>query len=169
MARLPSTPIRQFSISEIAELWSHEVEEPPRSAIERELRLYVVNAPRLRDGLQLIDPIPDDANLPPSTTRLTRDQVAEFCDKQRWPKPRFWFGDESQGASFAGRPSYMRAIVQELHDRAQAGALNETLAGQSRDLKAWVDQQYPRVQTPTARTIENGIRNEYRRLMGPRN
>ena len=63
----------------------------------------------------------------------------------------------------------MRAIVQELESRAHAGPLSDTLAGQARELKAWVDQQHLAEQVPTARTIENGIRVTYHRLMAARN
>ena len=169
MSRLPLTTVRELTIYEIADQWSQEVKNPPRSTIERELRIFVINSPRLRNNEGLIDPIPDDVNLPPTSTRLSRQQIEVFCAKQQWSEPRFWFGQENQGPSFPGRPSKMNAIVQELKARAQAGLLSNTLAGQARELKAWVDQQFPAEQVPTARTIENGIRESYRRLMESRN
>jgi hypothetical protein len=160
--------VRWLTIDEIAHHWAPE-RGTLSSIIRRELQLSLINLERQQRGLERIESLPPEDQRPPATTEISRDHLEEFCAKQRWPKPRFWFGDHSEGPSFPGRPSLNRAIVQELRERAQAGQLKATVAAQSEDLKLWVDQKHPGVQTPTARTIENIIRQEFRQLRAPRN
>jgi ectoine hydroxylase-related dioxygenase (phytanoyl-CoA dioxygenase family) len=56
----------------------------------------------------------------------------------------------------------MNAILQELKRIADVDELKETAAAQSRELEAWARKKFPSDQTPTARTIENGIRSVFR-------
>jgi|SRR5689334_4066986 len=163
MSRLPLGQVRVLSISEIAELWAQEAEERPRSLIERELRIFLLNRPRLSQGEGPIQPIPEDDQLPPATGRLSKSDLEEFCAKQGWTKPRFWFGRVTDGPGFPGRPTIMRAIVQELERRAEAGQLSETLTDQATELVAWANERLPPgpIPIPGTRSVANAIRKIY--------
>jgi hypothetical protein len=154
--------VRLLTISEIVERWVDEGAE--RALLERELRLAVLNLPRLRRGEGLISPIPPEEAWPPSTTLLSKADIEDICAKQKWPLPRFWFDKQSSQPSFPGRPSLMAAIVQELERRASANSLEPSLAREAEVLFQWAREHFPGEQTPKPRSIENGIREEYRRF-----
>src|ERR1700694_5759816 len=78
-------------INEIAELWAPEL-GLSRSIVVQELRLGLINLPRLRKGKPLLKKCPPDADLPPATEPFYRRDIIDFCNKQAgWPKPQFWF------------------------------------------------------------------------------
>lgn len=61
-----------------------------------------------------------------------------------------------------GRPSVMECIEDEFDRRIAAGAIDVSLAREAESLAAWFKSKYPRKQGPTAKTIENKIRAQYR-------
>ena len=72
----------------------------------RELRLAVINFPRLERGLDVIDPIPPDEELPDPDQSVDRAWLMEFLDKQEGSRePEFWFGRADQPIPRQGRPS----------------------------------------------------------------
>lgn len=87
--------------------------------------------------------------IPPANPLAHRGVIERSCDT---------------GPSFPGRPSLMRAIVQELERRSKTGELAETLAEESRHLSRWASSNFPGSHTPTARSVENGIRSKYRTI-----
>lgn len=67
-------------------------------------------------------------------------------------------------SSYPGRPSIMNAIKEQMHKRASEGKLELTLAEEARKLMDWVEREYPGVQTPQEKSLENGIRESYKKL-----
>ena len=166
MARVPLHNVRVLSLREIAELWAPEADIPVELML-RELRLAVINIPRRRERLGLIEEIPPDDELPDPDERVDRDWLIEFCEKQGWNEPSFWFDrQEDDLVRFAGRPGYRYrpALERELRRRAEAGELHRTLAAEMRYLRQWALDNYPDEQPPTIRTLENAYRALFRDL-----
>jgi hypothetical protein len=157
--------VRWLTIDEIAHYWAAE-RRTLSSLIRRELQLYLLNSERLKKGESRITELPseDDRNdLFPKTTEMSREQLEEFCAKQKWRKPAFWFS-EPLGSRRRGRPSLNSAIVQELHRIADAGELQDTLAAQCRHLERWAADRYSDDNPPKADSIENMIRADFKAL-----
>lgn len=162
MARIPLHSVRRLTIAEISEMWANEQRRPPRSVFERELRLAVLNLPRLQRGGPTVDPDIPDAELPPTDTLVSPEFLMQFCEKNQWPPPRFWPQlHQTEQPRRPGRPSVMPAIVQELERRASAGQLGSTLASEARALRQWAHSNGP---IPTVASIQNRIRSRYREL-----
>ena len=169
--------IRVLTLREIAEMWSREAELPV-SFMLRELRWATVNIPRLEQGLNLIPTDTPDEELPDPDERVDRDWLIEFCSKQGWEYPSFWQSSERETDRYPGRPTVKPAILHELQARFEENRLETSLAKQSLVLLEWANSNYagdPRLPS-TERTVENQIRDEYRRLkasleseMGPEN
>jgi len=60
--------------------------------------------------------------------------------------------------------TFMPLILRKMQARAAAGELLSTLAAEAAMLENWIQEKAPSYQTPTAGTIENSLRQEYRRL-----
>lgn len=61
-----------------------------------------------------------------------------------------------------GRPTIRHLILAQFRDRAAAGQCEAKLAEEARVLHQWATDTHPRAPAPTARTIENFIRKDYR-------
>jgi hypothetical protein len=62
------------------------------------------------------------------------------------------------------KKTFMPIILRRMRWRAEAGQMCDTLAREAAELERWIQEKAPSHQTPTAGTIENALRNEYRRL-----
>jgi hypothetical protein len=152
--------VRWLRLDEIADLWSVEIGVAP-SIILRELRLALINLPRLAEGKGLIEEIP--SQLPAPDSLMSQEEMYGFCEKEgHWPRPKFWFGESMNTTSFPGRPSIMSAILQELDRAHKNGELKDSLAKQSRALVQWASEVFPANQRPTVKTTENNIRHIYK-------
>ena len=60
----------------------------------------------------------------------------------------------------------MHLVEAEFERRRTAGALAPTLKEQSRLLEDWFRRHYPETQPMTAKTIENRLRDQFRRAGG---
>ena len=67
-------------------------------------------------------------------------------------------------SGMAGRPTPKHLYMQEMRRRADAGQLRNSLAQEARDLRDWLEQEHPNLNPGTTGTIENAIRDDYRRL-----
>ncbi|MBF0561000.1 MAG: hypothetical protein HQL37_03070 [Alphaproteobacteria bacterium] len=65
-----------------------------------------------------------------------------------------------------GKPSSMHLVEAEFERRCAAGTLAPTLKEQARLLEDWFRRQYPETQPVTAKTIENRLRDTFRRAKG---
>ena len=65
-----------------------------------------------------------------------------------------------------GRPSSMHLVEAVFERRCATGALAPTLKEQARLLEEWFRRQYPETQPVTAKTIENRLRDPFRRAKG---
>lgn len=154
--------VRWLTLEEIAELWSR-ASSHPKSVILEQLRLAVLNLPRLRRGEPLIPSRPPDHELPdPNTTRMSREEVQEFCAKQPWALPRFWFA-AAPGRGRVGRPSLAPQILQEMERRAEADELESTISAEGVSLLEWVRQAHPQW-SYAVRTIKKIIGPRFRQL-----
>lgn len=162
--------VQWLTVTELAELWKDEL-KIPKETIERELQmgLYKLEKSCMGEGswAELQEPLkkpPKEEDLPPKSTLVNREFIEKFCGKQYWALPEFFFTTTTKQPAFPGRPSIMSAIVQELEPLAQQGKLEDTLASQSRKLEDWANKKWPGKQTPTAKSIANGIRTAYNAL-----
>lgn len=163
MPKAPLSNVNWLSVREIAEIWSPEL-GIPASTIEREMRIALYKLEIEYPWGKQIDVNPNAVDLPSPDTLIDRDFIERFHDKQLWKLPDFWFKDLPTGPSFAGRPSVMAAIVQELEARARRYELAPSLAEQSRQLSDWAQQTFPGKQTPQPDSTANGIRVAYNAL-----
>ena len=65
----------------------------------------------------------------------------------------------------AGRWTSMDIIEPEFRRRVEEGKIESTLSAEAEWLKTWYQQKYPRLLQPTAKTIENHFRADYRQAM----
>lgn len=156
--------IQWLTIAELAEAWAPELTPLPKAVIQRELQMGLY---KLHNEMDLREPLKDPppfADLPSQDTLISRDFVERFCtESEELSLPSFWFDMKAKqkSPSFPGRPSIMRAIVQELEVRAESGNLAVTLAEQSRQLEEWAATNLKGQHIPTAKTIESGVRLAY--------
>jgi hypothetical protein len=64
----------------------------------------------------------------------------------------------------AGRPSSRDLARQEMQRRAEEGRLHSSLAGETRELCAWLQQEHPEAPQLTPKALENSLRGDYRTL-----
>lgn len=168
MTSVPLQTTQWLTLREVSELWAPELNRPA-SLILRELRFAMYKLEQDYPYSEPLTELPPEDQLPSPDELIDRDFIERFNDKQIWKLPKFWFADLPTGPSFPGRPSIMSAIVQQLEQRSQQGEMLDTLAAESRALEAWAKDAHPGQQTPTTRSIENGIRTAYNQLKrGPK-
>ena len=63
-----------------------------------------------------------------------------------------------------GRPSPKHLYLKEMKRRAKEDLLQDSLAQEARDLWDWMDQKHPELNRGRVKSIENVIRDDYRRL-----
>ena len=95
------------------------------------------------------------------------DWLRDFC--QRWRAARGIVLEEpapidSKEKSYAGRPSQVAAIENEMRRRDKEGVLCPTLAAEARAMCQWGEKKYPDKQIPKERAMQNSIRIEYWKL-----
>ena len=95
--------------------------------------------------------------------RLTHEQFGEFCDRNGYERPAFWFPQpQTPRRSFAGRTSSMWQIKERMRSRAKAGEMEGSLAAESRWLAEWAHSHLPADrQAPKPRSIANSLRLVY--------
>jgi hypothetical protein len=164
MTKLPLNEVRWLTIEEIAQFWAEE-RGTLSSVIRRELQLALINWDRLQKGQNKIDVLPSEEERPPISTEISREQMEEFCAKQKWPTPAFWFRRETRRSR--GRPSHQDSILKELRRIAAGGQLEQTLAAQCQYLEEWAAANCD-PDPPKAASIENIIRHEYKMLKASR-
>ena len=163
--------VQWLSVEQVAKLWAPKL-DILEGVIVDEMRRALYKIERAKMGamgikeamLQKLDHLPSEKDLPSKDTLIDRAFIENFCSKEDWALPEFWFKGLPTGPSFPGRPSIMSAIVQELEAIAREGKLRQTLAQQARDLESWARATFSGKQTPKALAIENGVRIAYRVL-----
>ena len=58
----------------------------------------------------------------------------------------------------------MRKVSLQMQWRAREGLLRSTLTAESEELEIWIAHEVPGEQTPTAKTIRNALRDQYKTL-----
>lgn len=109
----------------------------------------------------------DDALITRWEDRWTRLMVERGDVRRRWayPVPETKVEVILQ-SGMPGRPPKSKHLVEdEFRRRAAAGELAESLAIEAQALLDWLRSTYPMHPVPTVRTIQNNIRDHYRRLM----
>jgi hypothetical protein len=160
--------VQWMTVEEVAELWAPQL-KLPQSLVCQELRLALYKISAASSELPTIQyqrfktpltAFPPEADLPPRSTRVDREFLKRFCDKELWLLPAFWFGSGSHLPSFPGRPSIMAAIMNELRRIDADGGLEESVRAQAKILEQWARENVPSAHYPTAKAIENNIRSE---------
>lgn len=105
----------------------------------------------------------DDALVVGQQERWTRLMVPKEDVGTIWPP---FFARRRGGGP--GRPSSMDLVEHEFERRKDAGEVEATLTAQARTLASWLRELHP-VEVPvTAKTIENRIRERYRKAKAPK-
>jgi hypothetical protein len=107
----------------------------------------------------------DDALINRREERWTRLMVEKGDVRARWPYPLSETHEENALRSgMPGRPAKSRHLIEdEFRRRATAGELADSLTVEADVLLEWLRSAHPHYPRPTTRTIENYIRDEYRR------
>lgn len=98
-------------------------------------------------------------------------QTAAF---ERWRLPAAFItslqGSESvvaaSGTGAPGRPSSMHLVLAELQRRIAASEISDGVRAEADVLNTWFKAAHADLQAPTARTIENRIRGEFKQARG---
>lgn len=153
---------RFLTLDEISDLWYKQL-LISRGVVLRELRIGVINLRRVSDGLPWVKELPKETELPPSSHVVDKAWMSNFCNKQGWPYPLFWFPSEDPNPRRRGRPAYphMKAIREELARRAEQSELATTLTEETRHLQRWASQQFPSPDAPKLKTLSNELRGDY--------
>lgn len=106
-------------------------------------------------------PTETDAITTASVRKLTDDEVLFLLEDYA----RRVVEDPASRLTMPVKLSFMPIIMRKLRQRFSIGEAIETLAGEAEALEAWIREKAPSHQTPSAGSIENVIRVEYRRLM----
>ncbi len=91
---------------------------------------------------------------------LFENLALSVADTDAWMKQH---DEENLPTGAPGKPSMMRLIINEFLRRTNANdtEVKHTNAAEARSLHDWLIKKYPEGNIPTARTIENRIREEY--------
>lgn len=158
MARAPLREVRWLTLDALAQEWALELHQR-QDVVLQELRLGVINLPRLERGEGLIPTFPADDDQPNAHEyRVDREWVDRFAAKNRWPLPRFWFGDGPTGRPvgrprLAGWDEVQREMEQRIHD----GLAHNSWNVESNYLAAWIAEQITGQRTPSAKSIRNEL------------
>ncbi len=107
----------------------------------------------------------DDALLNRREDCWTRLMVEKGDVRARWVFPGEEFGDADMGTGLPGRPGKSKHLIEdEFKRRAAAGELAGSLCEEATALRTWLQTMHPKKPPPTIHTIENNVRDEYRRL-----
>jgi hypothetical protein len=158
---LPLNNVRVLTLREIAQLWAPSA-QISESTMLRELRIAVLNIPRLLKGKQLlaVDEIPPDDKLPSPDERVERAWLMEFCGKQGWPEPEFWFPRKTD-LNPVGRPTYRSLVMKIFQERLPQGLTQRTISAESRAIFDHLQEHYTFSDLPDAKTIQAHIRKEF--------
>jgi hypothetical protein len=83
----------------------------------------------------------------------------------RWEGP--FAAPEPARTGAPGRPTSMQLILDEFERRIEAGNVTTGVASQASELRHWIVTTHPYEPHPTAKTIENRIRERYRQAQKP--
>lgn len=106
-------------------------------------------------------PIETDAITTESVRKLTDDEILFLLEDYA----RRVVEDPATRLTMPAKVSFMPIVLRKLRHRFSIGEAIETLAGEAEALEAWIREKAPSHQTPSAGSIENVIRGEYRQLM----
>jgi hypothetical protein len=169
MARAPLREVRWLTLEELSEPWALEL-HLRQDLVLRELRIGIINVPRIQRGEGLIPELPPEGDLPSPLEMVDRDWVERFAAKNHWPRPRFWFGDAPAGRP-VGRPQFIGwdAVTQEMGRRIEEGTDADSWRQESNHLSQWAIENFPRDNPPSAKTIRNQLGELRRALLQARN
>jgi hypothetical protein len=158
---VPLTSVRVMTLREIAQLWAPSA-QIPESLMLSELRVAVLNIPRLLAGQELLalDEIPPDEALPSPDERVDRSWLMEFCGKQGWPEPEFWFPRKTD-LNPVGRPTYRSLVLKTFRERLAQGLTQSTISAESRAILDHLQEHHSVSDLPEAKTIQAHIRKEF--------
>ena len=94
------------------------------------------------------------------THPLLENLALSEADARAWMEQ---YNEENLPTGAPGKPSMMRLIFTEFQRRTNANdtEVEHTNAAEARSLRDWLVKKHPEGNIPTARTIENRIREEY--------
>ena len=89
-----------------------------------------------------------------------RDLDRELANVAASPEPA-----NHTHSGMAGRPTPKHLYIQEMKRRSGEGQLQDSIAQEARDLLDWMVQKHQDLNPGTPGTIENAIRDDYRKLL----
>ena len=164
MAIAPLDNVRELTLREISVLWAPDLRLPEETVL-RELRAGVLNIELLAGGQEMLDEIPPEDQLPDPETRVNRDWLRTFAEKNLWPPPAFWFPEEHE-VRRPGRPTLRDHIVERFLELVAEEQLADTISAQGRVLHDWARENFPGKHIPEGRTIQMHIREEWHKAVG---
>lgn len=147
MSSNPYLTVRQLPISFVAKRWAEEgTLKIDEQVILSELKLSFANMGPGRDwrkdGLLPLKDLPSAKDLPSDEEYIDRDKLEEFCYKQGWPKPRFWFPEDAPKTRGKGRPTNRElGIAEFLRLRDEEGRTWGSKIEAAREIEAWLKLQ----------------------------
>ena len=111
---------------------------------------------KIQHRLEFKDPLkepPPEADLPSENALISREFVEDFCAKQEWLVPDFWWAGLAIEPRRPGRPSVMSEIAEELRARDRRGRRKSVLIQEARDLASWAKLAFPGKHTPEPESI----------------
>ena len=163
----------EFDIGDAVFLWA---EVAPGSKVEvQRIRPYI----QLLHSAVARDELP--GRLGPRGWITSREALLAFA-KKKGQTPPFLFPEERHKSThselearssladpyktgLAGKPSIRHFILPEFRRRVAENGNETSLAKEAQALCDWARTEHPEAPTPTARTIENLLRPEFRRLV----
>ena len=154
--------VRWLSLQGLAELWASELRMPEQDVLH-ELQLGIINLPLLELGEPLIEELPPQTDLPTTETRVVREWVVRFCDKQRWPLPSFWFPQDGVFRR-PGRPSPRESALTIFRERIERNEVEPRISQEARAIIALMHENPPAEGVPQSQTIQKYIRELFNSL-----
>ena len=158
--QMEQVPAIQFAACQVDFPWLVDTTKPSRPD-DVSLRSYLYrNEAEWLDGF-------DDALFVQHTAKWKRIMAAKADVAREWP---FNLNSDAHGpiesaairTGAPGRPTSMHLVKAEHAGRWDRGDVENTVKAQAEALSSWLSNAHPLAPPLTAKTIENGIRDDYR-------
>lgn len=160
--------VRILSVQQIAERWYREgslglPQTTILSELKRACELFLSQRNWREDGLPDENSLTREKDFPVGSDawELSKAELKDFCDKQGWAPPGFWFPETMDASRPRGRPSNKQVALKVFRERKATGDLHSVQIQEARWLRAWlIENGYQAVlDTTVASWISAEFRN----------
>lgn len=163
--------VRILTVEEIAREWYRErslgrSEQTILAELKRAVELFQSGRDWRTEGLPEVSTLTQINQFPDRSDswELTKQDLREFCEKQGWDLPRFWFPDDAVTRP-RGRPSNKAVILAKFRERKVNGETLNPKIAEARWLKSWSISNG--LQSVQDKTVARWIASEYSRPQPP--